>query len=419
MSSLSVEEAIVAFLKDANDAQKIIVAFSGGMDSVVLLHALLQQTDASRLKAVHVHHGLQTEADDWQAFCEAFAAQRHLPFECIPIQLSETRRQGVEGAARHARYRALYQVLSEGSVLVTAHHQRDQAETLLLNLFRGTGLGGMAGMPYHKPLSLANSTRSCHYRPLLKVSFEQMQAYAERHALDWVEDPSNQDVYFKRNLIRHQVLPMIQQAWPGVESRISDAAENLGESLALLDELAASDIVGCHPTAFSLDLAGVQMLSWQRQKNLLRYWAREYVRNFQLSQMLYDWLNASLLNKNPEAHAKWQLSNAALRVESKKVYYLADFKQEFEVLWHDVDLEELHFDEARIMTHQVNAKWFESPHQVMLRSLKESDLQVFPGLKKWLKQQSVVFWNRTRWPVMEIDGQVAAVLGFATRFEFQ
>lgn len=419
MSSLSVEEAIAGFLKDANDAQKIIVAFSGGMDSVVLLHALLQQTNINRLKAVHIHHGLQVDADDWQEFCEAFAVQRHLSFECIHIKLPDTRRQGVENTARHARYRALYGNLSESRVLVTAHHQRDQAETLLLNLFRGSGLGGMAGMPYQKPLSLVDSMTSCHYRPLLKVSYEQLQAYAERHSLDWVEDPSNQDLHFKRNLVRHQLLPVIKQSWPSVESQISDTAENLGESLALLDELAATDIAPCRPTAFSLDLAEVQTLSWQRQKNLVRYWARECLHGLQLNQMLYEWLKVSIANENPEAHPKRQLSSAALRVESKKVYYLADFEQEFEVEWSGVDLEKLHFDEESILTHQIDAKWFDNPHHVMLRSLQEADLQMFPGLKKWLKQQRVVFWNRTRWPVVEIDGQVAAVLGFATRVEFQ
>ncbi|MEX0372564.1 tRNA lysidine(34) synthetase TilS [Spiribacter roseus] len=196
----------------------LVVAFSGGLDSTVLLHLAAQ--GQRPVRAVHVHHGLQPAADDWAAHCRATALGLGVGFEQLNVR-PDHRDEGQEGGARDARYRALAAGLDHHEAVLTAHHADDQLETLLYRFLRGTGPDGLAGIAPLRPLG-----RGWLVRPLLDVSRDQLAAYAARHALDWVEDPSNASLDIDRNYLRHRVIPVMKARWPGAAAAAGRLADH-------------------------------------------------------------------------------------------------------------------------------------------------------------------------------------------------
>lgn len=210
---------------------RIWVAYSGGLDSTVLLHAMVALTlEHTELRAVHVNHGLQKNSEHWQRHCEQLCSQWQLPLLSQRIDLSATR-SNVEAMARQARYQVFERILGADEWLLTGHHQDDQAETVLLQLMRGTGPLGLAAMPYERPLGTG-----VLLRPLLNTSREDLVAYAKKHELNWIDDPSNQNSQIRRNFVRHQVMPMLQSKWPQVTKSLVQTALNCADyHYALVD----------------------------------------------------------------------------------------------------------------------------------------------------------------------------------------
>ncbi|HDQ9214135.1 TPA: tRNA lysidine(34) synthetase TilS, partial [Pseudomonas aeruginosa] len=210
MPAVPLESRLLQALAPWREAGGWCVAFSGGLDSTVLLHLLAQLARSEALpalSALHVHHGLQAAADGWPAHCQAVCRSLGIPLRVERVQVAVG--GSIEQAARDARYRAFQANLGEGQVLLTAQHLDDQAETLLFRLLRGAGLRGLAAMPASRPLG---GGRLC--RPLLGVSRAELEAYAQTHRLDWVEDPSNQDPRFSRNYLRREIMPRLASHWP-------------------------------------------------------------------------------------------------------------------------------------------------------------------------------------------------------------
>jgi tRNA(Ile)-lysidine synthase len=254
-------------------ASRLIVAYSGGLDSHVLLHALtlLRGADIPELRAIHVHHGLAPRADAWTAHCEAVCTGLAVPLEVIRVDARAATGESPEAAARAARYRALEGALSPGDGLLTAHHRRDQAETLLLQLLRGAGPAGLAAMPRWQPLGAG-----WHGRPLLDVPRERLAAHARAHGLAWIEDESNLDTRFDRNLLRQQVMPLLRERWPGLDETLARAAGHQAEALGLLGELARQDLeeLRADPPG-TLSVSALARLRPARQRNALRFWLME------------------------------------------------------------------------------------------------------------------------------------------------
>jgi len=190
------EQQILAALRRLPIPRRYLIAYSGGLDSTVLLHALASQAPslAAPLAAVHIHHGLQAPADQWLDHCLAQCAELGIHCEALRVSVARDSGEGLEASARHARYRAIAQVMEEGDMLLTAHHQDDQAETLLLQLLRGSGVAGLAAMAPVKSFA-----RGWHARPLLDFTRAQLQAYGEVQQLRWIDDPSNFDTSLERN----------------------------------------------------------------------------------------------------------------------------------------------------------------------------------------------------------------------------
>ena len=265
-----------------NAPPAIAVAFSGGLDSSVLLHLAhdYARVQGIALHAFHVHHGLSPHADAWLAHCTATAAAFGIGFDMRRVTVDATGGEGIEGAARRARYAALGAMCREHGIplLLTAHHQDDQAETVLLQLLRGSGIAGLSGMDSanHAPALLGNAT-TLMARPMLTIARRTLQDIAAERQLTHVEDPSNQDPRHARNALRTQVMPLLEQHFPGFASRFARSARHAQSAQQLLIELATQDLAECtddaaHVQGSAIRLDRLRAMSAARADNLLRYW---------------------------------------------------------------------------------------------------------------------------------------------------
>jgi len=238
----------------------------------VLLHLAseLSKSPSYHVRAMHIHHGLQQISDTWGAHCKKVCDQLNIPLEIHDLNLQIDKGDSVEEAARSARYGALKQSLQKNEVLLTAHHQNDQAETLLLQLFRGAGVQGLAGMPL-----ISDFGSGQHARPLLNASRKDLEIYAREYQLNHIEDPSNQDSTFDRNFLRNEILPKIRERWPSIDKTISRSARLQAETKQLLEEFADRDLLFLQDERGSVDkliITKLQLYSVARQTLLIRHW---------------------------------------------------------------------------------------------------------------------------------------------------
>ncbi|MPZ42044.1 MAG: tRNA lysidine(34) synthetase TilS [Betaproteobacteria bacterium] len=257
----------------APGAATVTVGLSGGVDSVVLL-ALLRRIAPGlgfELRALHVNHGLSPHAADWERFCQTHCARRRVPFQAVRVRVPGEG-SNIEAQARAARYRAFSECGSE--LIALAHHRDDQAETLLLNLVRGSGVHGLAGMPAVRSLDgaqdAAHASRVRLIRPLLRIARSDLLRYARSQRLRWIEDESNRDARFTRNFLRLQVLPLLERRFPGTHETLARSAAHLRDAAALLDELAAADCAASGD-GHRLDLQRLCALGAARGANALRH----------------------------------------------------------------------------------------------------------------------------------------------------
>ncbi len=244
---------------------RVAVAFSGGVDSAVLAHALSKQRRRfASLRLLHVDHGLQAASGQWARDCERMARRWKLPINLLRADIRRKRGESPEAAAREARYALLTDALEPGEVLITAQHRDDQVETLLLQLFRGAGVNGLASMPGIAPFGAGRIAR-----PLLGVSRDEILAYARRHRLEWIDDPSNEITRFGRNYLRHRVMPLLREKWPGIDDTIARSARHMASAAALLGSLADRDLAAAADGG-GLNVAVLRTLPAARRRNALR-----------------------------------------------------------------------------------------------------------------------------------------------------
>jgi tRNA(Ile)-lysidine synthase len=251
----------------------LVVGLSGGLDSVVLLHALaaLPEARARGLRAIHVHHGLHAHADDWLRHCETSCVELDIPLRSARVTVRRDGGEGIEAAARHARHAAFESELCEGEVLALAHHRDDQAETFLLRALRGSGVDGLAAMRGWR-----NFGRGWLWRPLLERSRSQLLAYAQAHDLRWVEDPGNADPDFDRNFLRQQVMPLLRGRWPHAADALARSAAHCAEAGDLLageDMRSLAQVRTADPGVLRRD--ALLQLPAGRRARVLRRWIAE------------------------------------------------------------------------------------------------------------------------------------------------
>jgi tRNA(Ile)-lysidine synthase len=285
--------------------RRLWIAYSGGLDSTVLLH--LAHLAGLKPKAVHVNHQLQPAASAWAEHCRSCCARWRIPLELKTVSLAEVDPAGPEAAARLARYAAMRELMQPGDLLATAHHRGDQAETVLMRLLRGTGVSGLAAMA-----ELAVFAPGQLWRPLLKVPRELLRAHAQRHQLAWIEDPQNADPRYTRSWLRAEILPRLRERWPAAEESLSRASAHAAESRILLQELAEADLAPATCGVMMLSVAALLAMSLPRRRNLLRHWIVSNGFEVPAADML-ERVDAEVLRARPDAEPLLTFGNAELR----------------------------------------------------------------------------------------------------------
>jgi tRNA(Ile)-lysidine synthase len=266
-------EKLQQILSSLTQQPQFCIAYSGGQDSHVLLHAMAKLREKNsnfRLRAVHIHHGLSPNADHWAQHCQQVCDQLAIPLTIKKIKLSIAAGDSIEAIAREARYATFGELLMSQENLLTAHTLNDQTETFLLQMLRGSGVKGLSAMPTAKTLGTGFLLR-----PLLNFTRDELTHYAKSHDLQWIEDETNLELRFNRNFLRHQVIPVVRQRWPEIFTTVARSAAHCAEAAELLDELAAMDLRNAHKNEGYLAIDYLLQLSAARQRNLLRYWIRQ------------------------------------------------------------------------------------------------------------------------------------------------
>src|SRR3990167_4541911 len=270
------------------------IAYSGGLDSHVLLHtsAKLRETFSLNIKAIHINHQLSPNANQWMAHCAEIC--RDLKIELIQktIHIQSVSGDSPEEIARALRYNVFSELLLQDDFLLTAHQKDDQAETVLLQLLRGAGPKGLAAMPHIKPFF-----KGFHARPFLSIAREDLKNYADQHQLHWIEDESNANTDFTRNFLRHDVLPLLKKRWPTVTKTLSRVADNCGEAQKIIENIAEKELAEIKDNN-TLSIKKLLQLEDARQRQVLRMWLMQL--NFplpsaiKLRQIQRDFLQARI-----------------------------------------------------------------------------------------------------------------------------
>lgn len=289
---------------------KVMVAYSGGLDSHVLLHLLSEckkNNPDIDVQAIHVNHQLNPLSDAWAMHCQKICDALTIPLIIEKISMACHPGDSLEENARNARYAALKQYIDKNSVLLTAHHLNDQAETFLLQALRGAGLKGLSAMPVEKKFG-----KGILRRPLLSFSREQLECYARNHRLQWIEDDSNQDPRFRRNYLRHIVFPPLKKNWPAVLENFSRSARVLAEQEKVIAEIAAIDYAFCREDQNRLSRQRLLSLSLARQRLVLREWFRDNQLRMPNEKHIKH-IQRDVLHAAPDAKPLFSLEKVAIR----------------------------------------------------------------------------------------------------------
>lgn len=427
MSNTFHPEQLLPVLQRLPQASRYWLAFSGGLDSTVLLHALSQlgKKLPAPLAVIHVDHGLAANSAAWASRCRQQCEALGLSLQQEQVVV-DSRKRGVEAAAREARYDVFTSVLGEGEMLLTAHHQDDQAETLLLQLLRGGGVRGLAAMPEYRPFAAGWLGR-----PLLGFSRESLQGYAETQGLTWIEDPSNFDTTLERNFLRHELLPLLEQRRGGMNSLLARSAGHFAEAAGLLDELAAQDLAHtavAGERALSIPL--LQALPTARQRNLLRHWLRRLGLSIPDSRNLQRILD-ELLPAAVDAEPLVSWRGTELRRYRDRLYAMSPLPplpQEWSPLrWSGEAVTVLPggLGELQLIRSIGNGLREELlVGKVTIGWRRGGEVLLLPGrgghhaLKKLYQEVALPPWQRGRRPLLYIDGQLAQVAGLWTDSRF-
>lgn len=395
-----IDEQLLPYLT----ARHWYIAYSGGLDSSVLLHILAGFPQRPALTAVHIHHGLQADADSWQQHCQHQAAALGVDFRAIQVKVAAD--ANVEANARAARYDALSALLQPGDCLFMAHHRDDQAETLLYRLLRGAGVRGLGAMSVTRPLALGTLVR-----PLLAMSRQQLLDYAHQQQLVYVDDPSNQQLQYDRNFLRHQVLPVLQQRWPAAVDNLARAAQHQQQAQSLLDEVAEEDLPALTDTALGcprLHLLVWQQLSMARRHNALRYWLQQ--QGIALSAAQWQVLLDNVIDAAPDAMPQLQVAGKLLR-RFDYALYLCPLTAEagFTAFdWHTVKpchiagVGSFRLTQPGDLVLQVRARQGGEKIQLAGHTHQRK-------LKQLLQEMRVPPWQRDRLPLFFYQGKLIAV----------
>jgi tRNA(Ile)-lysidine synthase len=415
------------FLSHKITNPKLLLAFSGGLDSTVLLHLLVKtnKTLPFQLRAQHVHHGLSKNADTWADFCADVCKKLNVSLTISEVNVNKNNGLGLESAAREARYKALLE--SQADFICLAHHQDDQAETLLLQLARGAGVKGLAGM---------GNVNNKLLRPLLDAPRSALETYAKQHDLVWIEDESNLDTKFDRNFIRHEILPKLERQYPAIKQTISRAAQHMAEADMLLDELAEQDVKNGLVNSQQLQLAPLAKLSSARVNNALRWWLLQNNCDAPSAAQLQQ-ISQQLLHAKSDANVKIKLSASFILGRFQGSAYLLKNVQEgdhlyqrsaFSLSWQGEKIIILP-DQSRLFFSEKLGDGIAMRHvengQLNIRyrrggeTLKPDENRPNRSLKSLFQTSQVPPWQRERLPLLFLNDELAMLPNIAVAAELK
>ena len=398
------------------------IAFSGGLDSTVLLHAMASCRNdlPAKIAAVHIDHCLQSQSQAWQTHCQNICKMLNVSLTNLEVEVDQQSGKGLEAAARAARYQAFASILQAGDTICLAQHQDDQAETLMLQLLRGSGVAGLAAMPMSKAWAAGTLLR-----PLLKYSRRELMTYAEQHKLSWVEDPSNAHLNFDRNYLRHEVMPLLKKRWPATDRSMARSVGHLAEANTLLQEVAAQDWLvvqdGHHA---ELSISALTRLSPVRQRNLVRYWlhrinAVPLPDTKRLQQIFVEVIAAA---EDGEPCVRWQ--EVAVRRYRQRLYLtaaeLASGQQHDWDLRQPLELRELNI-RLSVVSCRDNGLDAGLIGQVGMRiGFRQGGEECRPlgrggqhhDLRKLFQEWGIPPWQRPRVPLLYVGDEIAAIIGY-------
>jgi tRNA(Ile)-lysidine synthase len=408
-------------LAPINNCKSVVVGLSGGMDSMVLLHGLLnlkEQGKASfEVRAVHVNHGLQTEADEWQEFCEQACAKLEVDLYCEKVQIAKSDNDtvAIESKARLARYKVFEAQLQDDEALLLAHHLDDQLETLVFRLNRGASVKGLSAIPQRRSFK-----NGFIFRPLLHVDRVALQKFAEVENLQWVEDLSNQDLQFDRNYIRHEILPAIESRWPEYRLSWSKSLLLVSEASEMLDELADLDLEHLQsnePTILSI--VRLQLLSSSRQRNVIRRWLEK----LGLPDLGWNRLHhfaSEFVVTDKQSDSSLTIEGNTFACYQDHLYLLPKLGAPQEsVVWQVNDSAELELvNNGSLLAKEVStgglARSFSDKIEIRFRQGGESCRLVgrpTKSLKKILQEAHIEPWLRDRVPLLYRDEELICIPG--------
>ena len=411
--------------QDLPRPRRLCLALSGGLDSTVLLVALAGCRSAGHadfaLRAVHVDHGLHADSALWSQTCLELARQSNVPCEIVRVAAHAGPGESPEAAARDARYAALHERLAQGEVLLTAHHADDQLETVLLQWLRGGGLRAVAGME-----KFSRAGRSAwHARPLLDFTRDELRAWATTEGLHWLEDPSNVDRRYDRNYLRHEVLPILRQRWPGAARTTGRVAEFARDALELESGLAAADLAPIAMGA-TIDWHALLQLPNPRQRAVLRAWLHGLNLPLPAAETLAalrrDMARAAA-DRVPEV--RWR--GAVVHRYRDRLYAEAERLDEVqEGEWEQGTYRWSHDSTLELVADTgIGLSQALVPGRLAVRrrrggeSFKPSGGAHRRELRKWLQEHDVLPWRRGQLPLLfAADGRLVAVADLAFAAEF-
>jgi len=387
-----------------------IVAYSGGLDSHVLLHLL----SASQLpcRAIYIDHGLQAESQSWSDHCAAVCQQMKLPFKSISVNAAADKGESPEASARAARYDALAKEMRVSDVLLTAQHLQDQSETLLLQMLRTSGPAGLAAMPAVKVFA-----NGLHIRPLLMTGRTELEAYAHQHQLEWIEDPSNKDQRYDRNFFRQSIFPLLKKRWPSINQTLANVTVLQAEASELINDLAELDAEKVIENEV-VNISALIKLSPARQRNLIRYWLQQCGLDAPTSKRLKEILGSMVtaaVDKMPVVD--W--GDTEVRRFQGKLYAMKTLQQhdpEQAIQWNPEQLLSLADNSELQAVENASGLSSELRRQDLVVRYRTGGERIKPigrahtmDLKKLMQQAAIPPWQRSRIPLIYLDEQLIAV----------
>ena len=399
---------------------RVWIAYSGGMDSSMLLHLFARNMRKleSEITAVHVNHNLSPFSESWASHCRTICEKENIEFKEISINARKIKGCSQEAYARELRYSALEEVIGKSDLLLTAHHKNDQAETLIQQLMRGAGPEGLAGMPKIKKFG-----HGWLARPLLEYTREQVKDYVKIHGVKWIEDESNLNTDIDRNFIRSHVIPCLQQRWPSAVEIMSRSARHQSDVVDLLKEIAAYDLEitrGDKPDI--LNISQLKKLTETRMRNIIRYWLKQ--NNHQPpSAVVMDNIIKELIyaGKDRMPCIKWHATE--IRRYRDNIYVMKPFKRpqaDTFISWNmdkplDIDYGNLVATRVTgrgIRTESINGNMVEVCFRNGGEKIRLTGRKGTHEVKKLFQEYGVPPWLRSRVPLLYVDGKLAAVTGY-------